>query len=196
MMAALKAALMEFSPFKNKSLKYESLHTSDSDDASSLRPIAFPSTTRHRACYFTAGLLSAALVFILSFTATKISSPSPRTAADREAEDWNSCGRSSTVAKERGCVMEPLFYGWMPSQCSWKNFSDQWPIFEDRAWYSDKNMTVPISSEDLWAGSHVHIYTNRLASHYNSFFNHLLTVFGQISWRALPFPMAEAAIRY
>jgi hypothetical protein len=182
MMASLKAAITEFSPFKNKPLKYESLHTSESDASSSLRPIAFPSTTRNRACYFTAGLLAAALVFVLSFIATQISTPSPRTAAEREAEDWNSCGRSSTVAKERGCVMEPLFYGWMPSQCSWKDFSDQ-------------NMTVPIPPEDLWAGRHVHIYTNRLASHYNRFSNHLLTGFGQISWGTLPFSMAEAAIR-
>jgi hypothetical protein len=91
--------------------------------------------------------------------------------------------------------MEPLFYGWMPPQCSWKDFSDQWPVFEDRAWYSDKNMTVPIPPEDLWAGRHVHIYTNRLASHYNRFSNHLLTGFGQISWGTLPFSMAEAAIR-
>jgi hypothetical protein len=195
MMASLKAALTEFSPFKNKLLKYESLHTSDSDASSSLRPIASSSTTRHRACYFTAGLLAATFVFIVSFIATQISTPSPRTAAEREAEDWNSCGRSSTVAKERGCVMEPLFYGWMPSQCSWKDFSDQWPVFEDRVWYSDKNMTVPIPPGDLWAGRHIHIYTNRLVSHYNRLFNHLLTAFGQVSWRTLPFSMAEATIR-
>jgi hypothetical protein len=195
MMASLKATLTEFSPFKNKPPKYDSLQCYDSDASQSLRPIGFTSSARHRACYFTAGLLAAVLFFILSLLAIQIASPSTRTAVEREAEDWNYCGRSSTVAKERGCVMEPLFYGWMPSQCSWKNFSDQWPVFEDRTWYSDKNMTVPILLEDLWAGKNVHIYTNRLASHCNRFSGRLLTAFGQIPWRALPFSMAEATIR-
>lgn len=160
------ASLTELSFFKNKALKYEALKCCNSDAAASLRPITFPSSTRHRAGYFTAGLLAASLIFILSLLAIQTSSPSLRTAAEREAEGWNYCGRSSEVAKERGCIMEPLFYGWMPPQCSWKEFSDQWPVFEDRTWYSDENMTVTISPENLWAGKHVHIYTNRLAYHY------------------------------
>ncbi|KAF2035099.1 hypothetical protein EK21DRAFT_41515, partial [Setomelanomma holmii] len=80
---------------------------------------------------------------------------------DFEDTEWNYCSRSSKVAMERGCIMEPLFYGWMPRQCSWREFSDQWPVFEDRQWYSDVNMTIPIPVEDLWAGRYVHIYTSK-----------------------------------
>jgi len=158
-MASLKVALTQFSPFTNKPQKYESLHTGDSHTSP---PVPFPPSTRHKAYYFTAGLLAAFLISTLSFTATRIFTPSPPTAAEREAEAWNSCGRSSIIAQQRGCVMEPLFYGWMPPQCSWKELSDQYPVFEDRTWYADKNMTVRIPSADLWAGKHVHIYTERL----------------------------------
>jgi hypothetical protein len=165
LMALLKTTLREFSPFKDRPSNYESLQHRDSDDSSTPRPITFTSDARNRACCFTAGLLAAVLVFILSLSAIHVLTPSPRTAAEREAEDWNYCGRSSTIAMERGCVMEPLFYGWMPPQCSWKEFSDKWPVFEDRKWYSDMNMTIPIPPEDLWAGRHVHIYTSRLATY-------------------------------
>ncbi|KAK3315705.1 hypothetical protein B0H66DRAFT_518300 [Apodospora peruviana] len=86
----------------------------------------------------------------------------PKTADEIEAEEWNHCGRSSKVAMERGCVMEPLFYGWMPPQCVFQELSYAYPVFEDREWFSDENLTVPIASpEKLWKGEFVKIYTHK-----------------------------------
>ncbi|PMD45849.1 hypothetical protein L207DRAFT_400627, partial [Hyaloscypha variabilis F] len=76
-------------------------------------------------------------------------------------EDWNHCGRPSKVAIEKGCIMEPLFYGWMPSQCVFKELSDRFPVFEDRTWYTDPDLSIPIPPEELWRGEHDPIYTKR-----------------------------------
>jgi hypothetical protein len=156
---------MNYTAFKDLPAKYEPLQHRDSDISASPRPITSKSGFRTKAYSFTAGLLAAFIVFLLSLSAIHLFTPSPPTAAAREAEKWNYCGRSSKVAMERGCIMEPLFYGWMPPQCSWKEFSDRWPVFEDRTWYSDINMTIPISPEDLRVGKHVHIYTSRLVTY-------------------------------
>ncbi|UKZ65763.1 uncharacterized protein TrAtP1_006956 [Trichoderma atroviride] len=63
----------------------------------------------------------------------------PRNALD---EEWNHCGRSSVEAVRRGCVMEPLFYGWMPKQCVYQKLSDRYPVFEDRKWFLEQDMVV------------------------------------------------------
>lgn len=63
----------------------------------------------------------------------------PRNALD---EDWNHCGRSSAEAVRRGCVMEPLFYGWMPKQCVYQKLTDRYPVFEDRKWFLEQAMIV------------------------------------------------------
>ena len=67
---------------------------------------------------------------------------------DALEENWNHCGRSSEEAMRRGCVMEPLFYGWMPQQCVYNELSDRYPVFEDRKWYLEKELIVlyPIPS--------------------------------------------------
>jgi hypothetical protein len=65
---------------------------------------------------------------------------------DALEEDWNHCGRSSEEAMRRGCVMEPLFYGWMPRQCVYQELSDRYPVFEDRKWYLEKDLIVIANS--------------------------------------------------
>lgn len=63
----------------------------------------------------------------------------PRDALD---EEWNHCGRSSADAISLGCVMEPLFYGWMPRQCVYQDLTDRYPVFEDRKWYLEQDLIV------------------------------------------------------
>ncbi|KAK0721102.1 hypothetical protein B0H67DRAFT_483728, partial [Lasiosphaeris hirsuta] len=64
-------------------------------------------------------------------------------------------------ALSRGCKMEPLFYGWIPLQCHYDSLTAQWPVFEDRPWNTDSNLTQQISVEQLMAGRHVSIWTRR-----------------------------------
>ncbi|KAL7952897.1 hypothetical protein V8C34DRAFT_318645 [Trichoderma compactum] len=63
-------------------------------------------------------------------------------------------------AMQRECVMEPLFYGWMPKHCVYKELSDRYPVFEDRKWYLEKDMINEVKSEELWRGSNIKVYTH------------------------------------
>lgn len=83
---------------------------------------------------FSAGFAASILLTAIAlFTYRTLSIP--KTAAEIEAEEWNYCGRSSVIAMERGCVMEPMFYGWMPPQCVYQELTDSLPIFEDRNYF-------------------------------------------------------------
>ncbi|KAF2125133.1 hypothetical protein P153DRAFT_389981 [Dothidotthia symphoricarpi CBS 119687] len=160
-MGFLSETLQHYKPSKEEAV-YSSLQDSESDLLPSSKQQTHPrSTPRAKLYSFLAGLLAALAITLISLGILHILTPVPKTAAQIEAEEWNYCGRSSVVAKARGCVMEPLFYGWMPPQCAWKDFSDQWPVFEDRKWYIDVNMTMEIPPQDLWNGKHVMIYTSK-----------------------------------
>ncbi|KAH8898066.1 hypothetical protein GQ53DRAFT_636274 [Thozetella sp. PMI_491] len=109
---------------------------------------------------FGAGVTTASFViFTVLLIGTHLSRP--KTASETEAENWNYCGRSSKVAIERGCVMEPSFYGWMPPQCVFAELTASVPIFEDRQYYSDINMTKKLSVDQLYRGEYNTIYTAR-----------------------------------
>jgi hypothetical protein len=161
-MGFIPEAIYNYVPFKDHPTSYSALENGESTHPTLPHPKSAKVSKSYTRVYsFFTGLLAAFLIFLLSISIVNIFTPTPKTAPEIEAEEWNYCGRSSKVAMERGCVMEPLFYGWMPPQCSWKEFSDRWPVFEDRTWYLDENMTVPIPIEDLWTGKHVHIYTSK-----------------------------------
>ncbi|EFW99771.1 hypothetical protein CMQ_89 [Grosmannia clavigera kw1407] len=110
---------------------------------------------------FSTGCLSTIALLAVAFFFHRSLATSPKSSADIEAEEWNHCGRSSAVAKARGCVMEPMFYGWMPPQCVYDELTKQYPVFEDRKYYSDPNLTEELGPGQLWAGEHSVVYTSR-----------------------------------
>lgn len=113
---------------------------------------------------FAAGIATAMIAFLVFQLVHSSSMPKAKTTQEIEDEEWNHCGRSSIDAMSRGCLMEPNFYGWFPSRCMFPELTDKYPVFEDRTWYSDVNLTEGISVKDLWEGKHVKIYTKRLAA--------------------------------
>lgn len=83
---------------------------------------------------FTTGVVTSIfLSFIAFYIYRAVFAVKP--AAEIEAEDWNYCGRSSATAMERGCVMEPMFYGWMPPQCVYPELTETLHVFEDRKYF-------------------------------------------------------------
>lgn len=161
-MGFLTEAFQHYKPSKHQPIHhYSSLTDSETSLPSTKEQPPHPTALRTRIYPFLAGLSAALVITLLSLLAIRTLTPAPKTAAQIEAEEWNYCGRSSAVAQQRGCVMEPLFYGWMPPQCAWKDFSANWPVFQDRKWYQYKNLTGEIPPEDLWAGKHVMIYTSK-----------------------------------
>ncbi|KAI0899427.1 hypothetical protein F4806DRAFT_452692 [Annulohypoxylon nitens] len=111
---------------------------------------------------FAAGIATAMIAFLVFQLVHSSSMPKAKTPQEIEDEEWNHCGRSSVDAMSRGCLMEPNFYGWFPSRCMFPELTDKYPVFEDRTWYSDVNLTEGIPVEDLWEGKHVKIYTKRM----------------------------------
>jgi hypothetical protein len=131
--------------FPYKGIQYDSLDTSSE---SSLPPQL--TTFRSKLYPFAAGTVSTLILITCVLLTRHLLTSHPQYTHDTVPdEEWNHCGRSSKVAIEKGCVMEPLFYG------------DRFPVFEDRSWFEDQNLTIPIPSEDLWHGKHITIYTNK-----------------------------------
>ena len=69
------------------------------------------------------------------------------------------CGRSPEIARSKGCILEPMIYGWVPKPCYFEELSSQFDAFHDRLWYSDINMTQPLSVAQVEAGEIFYIYT-------------------------------------
>jgi len=136
-------------------------HSIDNTDDDKEVPRNEPNNKRFHLYAFAAGLSAAAVFAILVFGVTHLLQPRSRTFQEIEDDEWNHCGRSSKIAMAKGCVMEPLFYGWMPSKCVFPELTDQFPVFEDRHWYSDANMTQLIAPKDLYVGKHKLIWTQR-----------------------------------
>lgn len=128
---------------------------------------SLPSSTRGRSLFnartwnILSGAVSTLLLLLAGALIMRILTPSPKTAQQLEDEEWNHCGRSSSLAIERGCVMEPFFYGWMPPRCVFPELSEQYPVFSNRKWYKHENKTVELPEDDLWKGKHKFIYTEK-----------------------------------
>ncbi|CAD6452029.1 8cc49e07-1eec-41e6-800a-5c1107dae2e3 [Sclerotinia trifoliorum] len=70
------------------------------------------------------------------------------------------CGSTTEEALAKGCVMEPMIYGWVPQECYFPELSKQYSPFEDRKWYTDATYSVQIPPADLWAGKRKHVFTH------------------------------------
>ncbi|KAL7628315.1 hypothetical protein AAE478_002515 [Parahypoxylon ruwenzoriense] len=110
---------------------------------------------------FVTGIFTTIAVFLLLQLIIP-STARERSTQEVEDEEWNHCGRSSTIAMSRGCLMEPNFYGWFPSRCVFPELMEKYPVFEDRTWYSDVNLTQEIPAQELWKGKHAKIYTRKI----------------------------------
>jgi hypothetical protein len=120
------------------------------------------SKLRPNILFFAFGIATTLILTILYLHFEHHAFPTPKYLPDTiPDEEWNHCGRSSKVAMEKGCIMEPLFYGWMPPQCVYPSLSARFPVFEDRTWYKDRDLSIPIPSEELWNGEHDPIYTRK-----------------------------------
>ena len=97
---------------------------------------------------FTTGFATSVILGAIAFAVYRAASI-PKTAAEIEAEDWNYCGRSSATAMERGCVMEPWFYGWMPPRCVYPELSSSLPVFEDRDYFRYRRPALEMAIASL-----------------------------------------------
>ncbi|RAL66488.1 hypothetical protein DID88_006178 [Monilinia fructigena] len=59
------------------------------------------------------------------------------------------CGNTTEEALSKGCIMEPMIYGWIPQECYFADLSAQYSPFEDRRWYTDATYSTVIAPADL-----------------------------------------------
>lgn len=80
------------------------------------------------------------------------------------------CGQSPSDARAKGCHFEPMMSAWIPAQCVYPSLMNEYPdIFSIWSWYSDSNLTAPITSpsqlDELRAGNYSVIWTSRKNNH-------------------------------
>ena len=86
------------------------------------------------------------------------------------------CGETNEEAIARGCVMEPMLYGWMPKECYFEKLSRQYTPFEDREWFTGSDYQERVPPEDIWAGKHKQIYAHQYHG------QHCLFLSRKLSW--------------
>ena len=76
---------------------------------------------------------------------------------------WTDCGLSPREARARNCHFDSMLYAWIPGECFHPEPLDEYRPFKDRTWYTDVNLTQPMSDveiEELSAGSIPIAYTH------------------------------------
>jgi len=73
------------------------------------------------------------------------------------------CGTTNEEAIARGCILEPMVYGWMPAPCYFPELSSQYNPFEDRDWYTSRSYREEdkILARDIYAAKYKHIFTRQ-----------------------------------
>jgi hypothetical protein len=61
----------------------------------------------------------------------------------------SNCGHSAAEARANGCHYEPMLASWIPTECYEPEPRDEYAPYDDRAWFWDYNMTIPMVGEDL-----------------------------------------------
>lgn len=136
---------------------YEHLREED-DDAR-----AIPRPPRRRPCLQIFGLVS--LTLLATLLGVALGSTRSLKLYWQTTPRITSCGHTSSEARARGCVLEPMVYGWMPPQCQFPEVTSQNDPFEKWQWYSDENMTQLLSRDQLERGESLDLWTNRPGYH-------------------------------
>lgn len=70
-----------------------------------------------------------------------------------------SCGETSAEARANGCQYEPMMRGWIPDDCFTPEPAAEYAPFDDRLWFYDENLTLPMSPDVLRNGDDVTAWT-------------------------------------
>lgn len=136
---------------------YEHLRKEDDDSqATTQRP-------HQRPWLRTLGFVS--LVLVATMLGAALGSLRPLKQYWRSTPRVVSCGHTSSEARARGCVLEPMIYGWISPECQFPEVTSQNDPWGKWQWYSDENMTQPLSREQLDRGESLDLWTNRPGYH-------------------------------
>lgn len=156
---------MKNEPEAFKDVEYETL----TDDETNTTPGPRRKWRWNMASFGLGCVVAALMTSILFLAANSLRHERPQTPEqEREAQEaeseseWNHCGHSSREAMALGCVMDPPLNSWMPPPCYFGELTSSLPpIFENRQYYSDVNMTQEITVAQLYNGEFPSVYTMR-----------------------------------
>lgn len=149
---------MKNEPEAFKDVEYETL----TDEDANIMPSARRRWRWNLASFGVGCVLAALITSILFLTAKSLHHPKTAEEIEAQESEWNYCGHSSREAMELGCVMDPPLNSWMPPQCYFHELTSSLPpIFENRQYFSDVNMTQEITVEQLYNGEFSSVYTMR-----------------------------------
>ena len=138
-------------PFgRSKSSEYSQLASEDDHASETRAPMKFSSLRQKSilglSCLVVGVFVGAAIILL-----SKALKPPP---------EIITCGTTSEEAQARGCIMEPMVYGWMPKECYYADLTSEYNPFEDREWYTTNKFEERVTPEELWAGARKHVYTH------------------------------------
>ena len=61
----------------------------------------------------------------------------------------SNCGHTAAAARLANCHYKPMLASWIPSECYDPSIRDEYAPYDDRAWFWDYNMTIPMVDADL-----------------------------------------------
>jgi len=84
-----------------------------------------------------------------------ISSPVP---VSMDEDSWLSCGDTPQEARALGCVFDVMLSSWVHSECHNQTYMDSYVSRVQFPWFRDRNMTEPVSEEEVRLGEYDTLY--------------------------------------
>jgi hypothetical protein len=71
------------------------------------------------------------------------------------------CGDTRDQALAKGCTFDMMSWSWMPPACEDVQLSNEYLQLREWEWFADKNMTQPVSRDEVEQGIVKHVWTSR-----------------------------------
>jgi hypothetical protein len=134
-----------------KAVEYSKLNVED-DDLEFVHETKMPRSRKRKMSVALICLVAGTIIGVATISLARALTPQPQILT---------CGTTSEEARARGCVMEPMVYGWMPKECYYDDLSSEYHPYEDREWYTTDKFEERVTPEELWAGTREHVYTHK-----------------------------------
>ena len=142
--------------WQRAALRYGNFPVDEVPGGRNSRPKDSNAQSRSLQRYFVANLIATVLLALLVL-GNNLKRSNPPTISHRHA--WTSCGNSSAEALSRDCRFDRMLISWIPKACDFGDFEDDYPP-GDFHFYTDKNRTKAISSEEVYTGNYTVVYTH------------------------------------
>jgi hypothetical protein len=72
---------------------------------------------------------------------------------------YTDCSDTPEMARAAHCTYEPMMRSWIPPECYFNDFQDEYDLFHDRLWFLDHALSIPANISRLESGDETLAYT-------------------------------------